>query len=72
MTRDEVLRAMTKLHDDWIEKAAERVSVDPADIAPGKSDYNEHHADVSASGPIQDPLNAALVSLISNFKIELR
>lgn len=72
MTRDQVLRAMTKLHDDWIESKAEGVPVAPGDIGPGKSDYNEHHADVSASGSVQNPLNAALVSLISSFKIELR
>lgn len=65
MTRDEVLRAMTEIHSRWTDKVAEKVPVRAVDIQSGKSDYNEHHADVSAPAAVQDPLNRELVSLIS-------
>jgi len=55
MTRAERLKALAKVHDEWVGRNLQSASAgfDSTGRVP-ESDYNLHHVDVDASGVAQD------------------
>lgn len=70
MIAEEMMAEAARLHAEHMDRIADRVPVDLSDSHPHNgrdSDYNEHHADVSAPPPVDDQLNRRLVALIERY-----
>lgn len=73
MSRQWVLDQAARLHREAMLRYADQVPVNLADSHPHdgqRSDYNEHHADVSAPPELEDSLNQALVDLVTQWRNE--
>lgn len=72
MTRDEFLRRVAKLNEDWSKRYADRIEMEPAVSDPhnpgGYSDLPEHHHAVSAPSAYADILDERLDALIQEYQ----
>lgn len=70
MNAEQMLAETARLHAEHMDRVADRVSVDLSDSHPhgDRSDYNEHHADVSAPPQVDDQLNRRLAALIERYQ----
>jgi hypothetical protein len=70
MKRGELLRRADELHRQWTNAVAEQV---PTDSSPrrSKTDYNEHHHDVSATTSQRAAYESAVAALIREYQAGL-
>jgi hypothetical protein len=67
MTRDETLAELARLHLDWTNRVAADVPTDAADQKPtGRTDYPEHHQDISATPQQEQDYMAEVFALLDH------
>jgi hypothetical protein len=72
MNGKEFLAAVAAIHNEFLDRYADDIPLDPAYVkTDGPSDYNEHHATVSAPPDLEDEYNARLVALIKEYQTDL-
>jgi hypothetical protein len=72
MNRQEFLAAAAAIQKEFLDRYADDIPLDPAYVkTDGPSDYNEHHATVSAPPELEDEYNARLVALIKEYQAGL-
>jgi hypothetical protein len=73
MNGKEFLAAVAAIHNEFLDRYADDIPLDPAYAkkTDGPSDYNEHHATVSAPPDLEDEYNARLVALIKEYQAGL-
>jgi hypothetical protein len=72
MNRQEFLAAAAAIHKEFLDRYADEIPLDPAYAhTDGPSDYNEHHATVSAPAELEDEYNARVVALIKEYQAGL-
>jgi hypothetical protein len=72
MNRQEFLAAAAAIHKEFLDRYADDIPLDPAYVkTDGPSDYNEHHATVSAPPELEDEYNARVVALIKEHQAGL-
>lgn len=65
MTRNEILAEVARLHLEWTNRVAAEVPTNAADQKPtGRTDYPEHHHDISATPSQERTYLLALANLI--------
>jgi hypothetical protein len=66
VTRDETLAEVARLHLEWTNRVAQDVPTNSGDQKPtGRTDYPEHHQDISATPQQERDFHLALTALFA-------
>jgi hypothetical protein len=72
MNTQEFLDAAAAITHEFLDRHADDIPLDPDYVkTDGPSDYNEHHALVSAPPELENEYNARLVALIKEYQAGL-